>query len=53
VCAVEAGLSICREDCMNSDGHRTPTLPLIVVLGVIIKKGRPRHDGQYCAYVLP
>ena len=35
VCAVEAGLSICGEDCMNSDGHRTHTLPLIVVLGVI------------------
>jgi hypothetical protein len=32
---VEAGLSICGEDCMNSDGHRTHTLPLIVVLGVI------------------
>jgi MFS transporter, DHA1 family, multidrug resistance protein len=35
VCAVEAGLSICGEDCLNSDGHRTHTLPLIVVLGVI------------------
>jgi hypothetical protein len=33
--AVEAGLSICGEDCTNSDGHRTHTLPLIVVLGVI------------------
>jgi hypothetical protein len=32
---LEAGLSICREDCMNSDGHRTRTLPLIVVLRVI------------------
>jgi hypothetical protein len=34
-CGVEAGFSICREDRMNSDRHRTRTLPLIVVLGVI------------------
>jgi hypothetical protein len=35
VCGVEAGLSICREDRMNSDGHRNRTLPPIMVLGVI------------------